>query len=87
MRLCDFFPETYRLDVVADLIKFLNTKSDGFWLVKKAQSNQGKGIKLVADVAKFKEDLLTIKSDDEVDSTALLIAKLNKQMGINEDDS
>jgi hypothetical protein len=39
LRLHDFFPETYRLDVVADLIKFLNSKTEGLWLVKKAQSN------------------------------------------------
>lgn len=36
LRLSDFFPDTYRLDVVADLIKFLHSKSEGLWLVKKA---------------------------------------------------
>lgn len=39
MKLSDFFPETYRLDVVADLVKFLNSKTEGLWLVKKSQSN------------------------------------------------
>jgi hypothetical protein len=32
----DFFPPTFRLDVVADLINFINSPSDGLWLVKKA---------------------------------------------------
>jgi hypothetical protein len=36
MRVCDFFPETYRLDIAADLVKFLNSKTEGFWLAKKA---------------------------------------------------
>lgn len=34
-----FFPETYRLDMVSDLHQFLNTSTDGFWLEKKSQSN------------------------------------------------
>lgn len=78
MKLSDFFPETYRLDVVADLMKFLNSKTEGLWLLKKSQSNQGKGIKLLADIKKFKGDLLTIKSEDDPipDSTSLLMEKL-----------
>jgi hypothetical protein len=35
----DIFPETYRLDVVADLVNFLNKDCSGFWIVKKNQSN------------------------------------------------
>jgi hypothetical protein len=31
-----FFPETYRLDIAADLVKFLNSKTQGLWLQKKA---------------------------------------------------
>ena len=61
MKVSDFFPETYRLDIAADLVKFLNSNSEGLWLQKKAQSNQGKGIKLIADVKAYKDDLLTIK--------------------------
>lgn len=57
MKVSDFFPETYRLDIAADLVKFLNSKTEGFWLSKKAQSNQGKGIKLVPDVKAYKEDI------------------------------
>jgi hypothetical protein len=55
--------------VVADLIKFLNQPSSGLWMVKKSNSNQGRGIKLVADIAKYKEDLLTKKQEDSIDST------------------
>jgi hypothetical protein len=36
LRLADFFPETYRLDVAADLVNFLNSKTTGLWLSKKA---------------------------------------------------
>lgn len=69
--------------MVADLINFLNSPSDGLWLVKKAQSNQGKGITLVADIKKYKEDLLTIPEDEVVipASTKILMDKL-KSMGI-----
>lgn len=83
LRVEDFFPTTYRLDVVADLINFLNSPSEGLWLVKKAQSNQGKGIKLVSDIKKYKEDLLTIPEDEVVipDSTKILMEKL-KSMGM-----
>lgn len=83
LRLKDFFPETYRLDVAADLVKFLNSKTGGHWLQKKACSNQGKGIKLIADVAAFKDELLTIKDFDSTpDSTQILMDKL-KTMGID----
>jgi hypothetical protein len=88
LRLKDFFPETYRLDMPADLVNFLNSKSEGFWLSKKAQSNQGKGIKLVADVKAYKEDLLTIKDFDQPavqtqDSMQILVERL-KAMGIQD---
>ena len=59
LKLKDFFPETYRLDVVADLVNFLNTKKDGLWIVKKNNSNQGKGIRLVSDINAYKEEILT----------------------------
>ena len=36
MRLADFFPPTYRLDVVSDLVNFLNSPNEGLWLVKKS---------------------------------------------------
>lgn len=42
-----FVPETYRLDVVADLVQFLNQKDEGLWMVKHSNSNQGKGVEMV----------------------------------------
>jgi hypothetical protein len=76
------------LDIAADLVKFLNSPTGGLWLAKKSQSNQGKGIKLIGDIAKYKDDLMTIKDDDEVlpDSTKILMEKL-KSMGIESGDS
>jgi hypothetical protein len=82
MRLNDFFPETYRLDVVSDLVKFLNSPNEGLWLVKKSQSNQGKGIRLISDVKAYKDEILTKKDEFEKDSTELLLEKLQK-MGID----
>ena len=35
----EFFPETYRLDMVSDLVKFLNSKTGGLWLIKNSNSN------------------------------------------------
>jgi hypothetical protein len=79
----EFAPETYRLDVVADLYQFLNSKTGGLWIEKKSQSNQGRGIKLIADVAKYREDLLVKKDVDQFggpakDSTEILLEKLDK---------
>jgi len=34
-----FVPETFRLDVVADLVQFLNQKDEGLWMVKHSNSN------------------------------------------------
>ena len=53
-----FTPATYRLDVVSDLVSLLNTPNEGLWLVKNANSNQGKGIEMVRDIAKYKTGLL-----------------------------
>ena len=79
----EFAPETYRLDVVADLYQFLNSKTGGLWIEKKSQSNQGRGIRLIADVAKYREDLLVKKDVDKfdetpADSTEMLIQKLDQ---------
>lgn len=63
----------------------MNLDSEGLWLEKKSQSNQGRGIKLISDVAKYKEELMIKKDvdsfghmDDAVDSTALLMKKIEK---------
>lgn len=54
----EFFPETYKLNYAPDLVKFLNQKDEGYWLLKKKNSNQGKGITLVHDIKKYKDDLV-----------------------------
>ena len=69
----EFWPETYRLDVVSDLYQFPNNPDTGFWIEKKSQSNQGRGIKLIKDVKKYKDDMLTKKDEYDVDSTQLLL--------------
>lgn len=54
---------------------------------KKSQSNQGRGIKLIADVAKYREDLVVKKDVDSygkndsgvpTDSTEILLKKLEE---------
>ena len=82
-----FFPETYRLDIVSDLYQFLNSTTQGLWLEKKSQSNQGRGIKLIEDISKYREELLIKKDVDQygsnalpIDSTELLIQKLDKEL-------
>jgi len=76
----EFQPETYLIDFVADLVKFLNSPTEGLWLIKKANSNQGRGIKLINDVKAYKEDLLT-KKDEGDDSTSLFLEKIEKEEG------
>jgi hypothetical protein len=57
----EFTPPTYRLDVVADLVSFLNSPNTGLWMVKNANSNQGNGITKVNDIGKYKDELLNRK--------------------------
>lgn len=57
----EFVPATFRLDVVADLVNFLNQPNEGFWMVKHSNSNQGKGVEMVTNIAQFKQDLLSGK--------------------------
>ena len=64
-----FMPETYRLDVVADLIQFLQTEDKGLWLVKNSTSNMGRGIEMISDVGAYKHALLT-KQDKWGESVA-----------------
>lgn len=81
----EFMPETYRLDILADLYQFLNSESGGMWLEKKSQSNQGRGIKTIKDVNAYRENLLIKKDvdafghlepDQPKDSTQILMDKL-----------
>ena len=57
----EFVPATFKLDVVADLVNFLNHPDEGLWMVKHSNSNQGKGVEMCKDIAKFKADLLAGK--------------------------
>jgi len=64
----EFFPETYKLNYAPDLVKFLNQKDEGHWLLKKKNSNCGRGITLIEDVKKYKDDLVT-KEETKVETT------------------
>ena len=57
----EFTPETYRLDVIADLVQFLNQPNEGLWLAKNSASNQGRGVEMIADIAEYKQSLLNKK--------------------------
>lgn len=79
-------PETYRLDMVAELHQFLNSDTEGLWMEKKSVSNMGRGIKLISDVKAYREGLLVKKdydmygkNDTEIptDSTEILLKKLD----------
>ena len=61
-----FFPETYKLNFAPDLVKFLNEKDEGYWLLKKKSSNCGRGITLISDVKKYKDDIMTKEVPIEV---------------------
>lgn len=49
-KLSDFLPKTYRLDVMSDEIEFMNDNSTGIWIYKPRNLNQGRGIRLIADI-------------------------------------
>ena len=53
-----FWPETYKLDSVPDLAAFLNNAKDGYWILKKSQTNCGRGITLISNINEFKEEIL-----------------------------
>jgi hypothetical protein len=83
----EFTPLTFRLDVVADLVAFLNTPNTGLWMVKNANTNQGKGITMVRDIARYKDELLgkkdkwgdtyKAKSEFQNDSSEILLQKVD----------
>jgi len=81
----EFTPETFRLDIVADLVQFLNQPNTGLWMVKHSNSNQGKGVEMVRNIAQYKDDLLTRKDkwgdNTPVDSTEILLDKLDQELG------
>ncbi|EAS06053.1 tubulin-tyrosine ligase family protein (macronuclear) [Tetrahymena thermophila SB210] len=62
-----FMPETFRLDVTRDDYSieeqnFLNQKNTGLWINKPTNFNCGKGIQMVSDIKKFKDEFTRLKS-------------------------
>ena len=57
----DFIPKTYRLDVMSDEINFMNDNTEGIWIYKPRNLNQGKGIKLIEDIKTFKKEFIQSK--------------------------
>ena len=92
----DFFPETYKLGHAPDLVKFLNQPDEGYWLLKKKNSNCGRGITLIQDIKKYKDDLVTKEKAEkkveqpepvpEDNSTDILLKKM-KEMGIDTEEN
>ena len=58
---CSFIKGNNRLDVLEDEIKFANSPNEGVWISKPYTSNQGKNVKIIADITKFKKDFLHTK--------------------------
>jgi len=55
MPLSSFFPEEYRLDILSDLIGFINSPNDGLWIKKPHGMNCGRGIEMIGDVIALRE--------------------------------
>jgi len=55
MKLRSFFPEEYRLDILSDLIGFINSENDGLWIKKPHGMNCGKGIEMIGNVKEVRE--------------------------------
>ena len=56
-----FMPRTFRLDVMSDEIDFVNHESEGIWIYKPRNLNQGKGIRMIGDIEGFKRELIESK--------------------------
>lgn len=50
LKMSEFIPKTYRLDVMSDQIQFLNDQTEGLWIYKPRNLNQGKGIRMIEDI-------------------------------------
>ncbi len=46
----DFIPKTYRLDIMSDSVELLNDSNEGIWIYKPRNLNQGRGIRMIADI-------------------------------------
>uniref|UniRef100_A0A1I8J0L8 Tubulin--tyrosine ligase-like protein 9 n=1 Tax=Macrostomum lignano TaxID=282301 RepID=A0A1I8J0L8_9PLAT len=79
MQMTDFFPETYVLDYPREREAFFEAFKPGeIWINKPTGLNQGKGIFLIRDLAKFREEL---QQKDEQKPSAGNQAKAGKSMG------
>ena len=54
-------PKTYRLDSMADQIRFINDTEEGIWILKPYNMNMGRGLKIVDDVKMFREVFVKTK--------------------------
>ena len=61
MRMEEFIPKTYRLDVMSDEISFLNDDNEGLWIYKPKNLNQGRGIRMISDIKRFKKEFINSK--------------------------
>lgn len=61
MTVSEFIPKTYRLDVMSDEIEFLKDQTEGIWIYKPRNLNQGRGIRMIADVREFRKEFVASK--------------------------
>lgn len=61
LKLSDIVPQTFRLDLLSDEVLFMNYPSEGLWIAKPQNNNQGKGLKLIHDIKAFKKDFIESK--------------------------
>ena len=47
---------------MSDEIQFINCPNEGIWIKKPCHSNQAKGIEIISDIKKFKEDFIDLKT-------------------------
>ena len=46
---------------MSDEIEFINDNSSGVWIYKPRNLNQGRGIRLIADIQEFKKEFIQSK--------------------------
>ncbi|XP_071945729.1 uncharacterized protein [Antedon mediterranea] len=63
IRMNDFFPESFVLDLKADRDAFFETFKGETWICKPNGMNQGKGIYLVRDLSELKEKYSDVQAD------------------------
>jgi hypothetical protein len=69
----DFFPETYKLDTTKEELSldesnFMRLKNEGIWIHKPTNANCGRGIRMVDDLKKLKEDFMKGKTINSLKS-------------------